>query len=338
RPDPGVAGGDGQLDHPPGDRVEGVEPAPVQVHEPGLRVVAGQEHVVGQGPAVGRGSARGQVLGGGGHRVWGEGRGSGGGHRGPDTRPARPRHTGASPAPAVRPTAAQQIPGPTVRAGGRRGVSVPGPGRGSRLGRRPRHRHPFPESVMCLAPPVAAAAPPAGAARLLRSVARRYWPRLGLTYLLFAVENGLMLLQPLCLGRAIDGLVRGDRGGWWVLAAVYLAHAAVGAVRRVFDTRSFTAIYRDLAAAMVAAQRGRGVPVSRVATRSALSRSLVDFLEHDLPLAMHTFASLAGALVLLWWYDAALAAACTALVGPYWLLARWYRRRLAHHNRDLHDQ
>ena len=131
---------------------------------------------------------------------------------------------------------------------------------------------------MCLAPPVAAAAPPAGAARLLRSVARRYWPRLGLTYLLFAVENGLMLLQPLCLGRAIDGLVRGDRGGWWVLAAVYLAHAAVGAVRRVFDTRSFTAIYRDLAAAMVAAQRGRGVPVSRVATRSALSRSLVDFL------------------------------------------------------------
>ncbi len=188
--------------------------------------------------------------------------------------------------------------------------------------------------------PVIAVEPPARPAGgpVLAALAGRYWPRLALTYGLFVAENVLAVLIPLCLGLAIDSLLRGDRGGWWVVTAAYLGHLAISSARRVYDSRSFTAVYRDLAAEMVVAQRDRGVSVSRVATRSGLARSLVEFLENDLPQAMHTVCSLVGALVLLWFYDPAVAAVAGLLVPPCWLLNRWYRRRLAHHNKVLHDE
>jgi ABC-type multidrug transport system fused ATPase/permease subunit len=175
-------------------------------------------------------------------------------------------------------------------------------------------------------------------ARLLRAITRRYGRRLVLTYVLFLLENGLGLLQPLCLGLAIDDLLRAGRTGLCLLGAAYLGHLLVGAVRRVYDARIFTGVYRELAAEMVAAQRGRGVEVSRVATRSALARALVEFLEYDLPQAMHTICSLVGALALLWLYDLTVAAACALLGAPCWALSVWYRRRLAYHNRALHDE
>src|SRR5262245_4005230 len=188
--------------------------------------------------------------------------------------------------------------------------------------RPPPRPPPAPERTAMLAvvepqaPPPSPPVPPAArpTARLLRAIARRYWPRLALTYVLFILENGLGLLQPLCLGLAIDGLLRGSPGGLCLLAAAYLGHLLVGAARRVYDARIFTGVYRDLAAEMVAAQRGRGVEVSRVATRSALARALVEFLEYDLPQAMHTVCSLVGALALLWLYDFTVAAACALLV------------------------
>lgn len=195
------------------------------------------------------------------------------------------------------------------------------------------------EETGSLPAPAAAARPwTAGARGVLAGLVRRYWPRLALTYLMFAVENLLALLLPMCLGGAIDGLLRGSSSGLLLLLVAYLAHLLAGASRRAYDSRCFTSIYRDVASAMVAEQRGRGVDVSRVAGRSALARSLVEFLESDLPQAMHTGCSLLGALLLLWCYDGRVALLCASVAAPCWLLNAWYRRHLARHNRELHDE
>src|SRR5262249_51622024 len=67
---------------------------------------------------------------------------------------------------------------------------------------------------------------------------------------------------------------------------------------------------------VVLEQRAAGVPVSRVAARSALSRELVDFLERDVAVVVFGLYSLAGSLFWLASRDGLLALACLALGAP----------------------
>src|SRR5689334_22659869 len=85
------------------------------------------------------------------------------------------------------------------------------------------------------------------------------------TYALFNLENLLLLAQPYCLGLAISGLLSGAHGGLAWLAAQHVGWAAVGAVRRAYDTRTFTGLYTELAARVVLEQRRRDVAVSSIA-------------------------------------------------------------------------
>src|SRR5213078_1387892 len=95
--------------------------------------------------------------------------------------------------------------------------------------------------------------------------------------------NLARLALPLMLGWAINELLR----GCWAGLALFLAHGllslGLAVARRMFDTRAFCGIYTDLASSAVVEQRRRGVSVSQVAARSALSRQVVDFFERDVP-------------------------------------------------------
>lgn len=177
-----------------------------------------------------------------------------------------------------------------------------------------------------------------GTRYVLAGIAKRYWFRLLFTYFLFTIENGLALLQPMCLGYAIDDLLAGRRRGLMLLVGAYVAHMIAGAARQAYDSRCFVSIYRDLATQMVSGQRTQDVAVSFVAARSALARSLVDFFEFDLPHVMHALYSLIGSLVLLTIYDSVVAFYCFTLIVPCVTINVWCQRRLSRHNRVLHDE
>ena len=180
--------------------------------------------------------------------------------------------------------------------------------------------------------------PAAGALAPLRAVFRSHRLRLAVTYGLLNVENLIHLLQPLALGVAINGLLRGEAGGLGWLLAQLVGELAVGTARRVYDTRTFTAVYTALACDVVAAQTARGTDVSAVAARTALSREFVVFFEEQVPVAFRTAYSVGGALVMLPVYDWRLVPLCLGLLVPLAVVNRVYARYALRWSGRLNDR
>lgn len=172
----------------------------------------------------------------------------------------------------------------------------------------------------------------------LRGVFRENTRRISLTYFLFSLENFLRLSQPLVLGWAINDLLASSYHGLMWFIAQHLAHLAIGTFRQMYDTRAFTAIYTVLATRLVAEQRSQGIEVSRVAARSAMSRSYVEFFEQYVPLVIRSLFSIGGALIMLAVYDPVLVLYCLGLTVPAYWLNRYYSEKTFVLNGRLHDE
>lgn len=177
-----------------------------------------------------------------------------------------------------------------------------------------------------------------GSTSRMWSIFSAYRWRILATYALFSVENLLRLAQPMALGWAIHDLLRSSMIGLAIFFGQHVLYIALGAVRRLNDTRCFTRIHADLAAGLVLDQRCRRVEVSRVAARSALSREIVDFFERDVTVVIYILFSVVGALVMLYWADWVLVPLCLALLLPAYLLSRWTGRQSLILNGRLNDQ
>ena len=75
--------------------------------------------------------------------------------------------------------------------------------------------------------------------------------RILLVYVLFSLETGLRLVQPLALGLAINDLLRSSFVGLAIFIAQHLAYLVIGSIQRAYDTRVFASIYTELAAQSV---------------------------------------------------------------------------------------
>jgi ABC-type multidrug transport system fused ATPase/permease subunit len=106
----------------------------------------------------------------------------------------------------------------------------------------------------------------------------------------------------------------------------------------MYDTRAFTAIYTEAATSLVCRQRDAGAGVSTVAARSALSRELVEFFEHDMKAVFAAAYGVIGALVMLVVYDGLLAVFCLLTLAPLAVLNRRLARRSLALNAPLNDQ
>jgi hypothetical protein len=158
------------------------------------------------------------------------------------------------------------------------------------------------------------------------------------TYTLFTIENLLRLAQPFALGWAINDLLAGRMLGVGVLVGQHILHLIVGLARQVYDTRTFSAIYSDVATRMIVSQRARGVDVSRITARASLSREFVEFFEHSIPMVMKVSFSVVGSIIMLAWYDGMIVACCLGLLIPAALLSRFYSGWTRRLSRGLHDQ
>lgn len=158
------------------------------------------------------------------------------------------------------------------------------------------------------------------------------------TYSLFVIENLLQLAQPFALGWAINDLLAGTMTGLVVLIAQHILHLVVGLARQVYDTKTFTEIYSDIATRMIVSQRAADVDISRITARASLSREFVDFFEHSIPMIIRVGFSVIGSIIMLAWYDWMIVACCLGLLIPAAFLSRYYSQKTRQLSRGLHDQ
>jgi ABC-type multidrug transport system fused ATPase/permease subunit len=169
-------------------------------------------------------------------------------------------------------------------------------------------------------------------------VFRLYRPQLMLTYTLSFFENLFELLYPLMIGIAIDGLLDGALSSLLPLLLTWTMHAALAALRQLYDARLFARIFREMVAGMVIAQGQKGTSTSHLAARSGLVSELVDYYEYAIPFIIAVLTSFIGALIFLALFDGLLGivAVCVLLVSL--ALNINHRRTTRRLNRALNDQ
>ena len=171
----------------------------------------------------------------------------------------------------------------------------------------------------------------------LQRVLFEFRGRLAVTYTLFATEMLATLLRPYFLGSAIDGLMRGSYVGLIQLSIAHLIYLAVGTVRHMYDTRTFTAIYTSFVTGLLARTSG-DANISRQSAHSTLSRQVVDFLEYDFNYVVEAVYNVFGSLILLMLYNRTVVSICLAVLVPVILLGHRYGRHAIRLNYEQHDE
>lgn len=134
---------------------------------------------------------------------------------------------------------------------------------------------------------------------MLKEIFKKNWKRIILTYSLYNVENVIILLFPITLGRFIDWLIVKDLSSYWPLwelVIILFGFLVIYFSRSVYDTYTFSGIYTKMISNLTKEQILAGVDSSKIVARVGLSRSIVNFFENDLPLWMYSFFSLVGSL------------------------------------------
>ncbi|MEM9563325.1 MAG: ABC transporter six-transmembrane domain-containing protein [Actinomycetota bacterium] len=177
---------------------------------------------------------------------------------------------------------------------------------------------------------------------MLWHLALRFRWRIGLTVTLVVVEAVVGLLFPLFIGIAINGLLDDSLDGVVALGGLGIAALAIGSLRRLIDTRTYTGIYRQVASEMVEAEQGKGTSTSTIAARTTLLTEFVEFLENSMPEIVNTVIGVVGTLVIIANLDIGLFWACLGLLAvilvTYWVTGGLNYRLNQGYNDELERQ
>lgn len=167
---------------------------------------------------------------------------------------------------------------------------------------------------------------------------RLYQWRIALTYTLTLVEDLLELSYPWATGIAINGVLDGHMEYAAPLIIAWTARSTIGLIRRMYDTRLYTQVYNHIVEMTILRQRRAGIPASRVAARSAMSREFVTFFEKDVATLVTTMVGIFGSLGMLLWYDLIIGGMMACLFLPVVIVNNSYVRKSFAFNRELNNQ
>ncbi len=160
--------------------------------------------------------------------------------------------------------------------------------------------------------------------------------RIVATWLLVLIENTLLALIPLFIGRAIDALLAKQPGALWEIAAVMAALIVVSAGRRAYDTRAYGTMRVEFGAELV--RRIGSRPVSRVNARLDMSREIVDFLEGYVPVLFTAVVQLVVSIAVLWVFDPRLGVSALTVIAALGIIYAMFHRRFYRLNAVLNAQ
>ena len=147
----------------------------------------------------------------------------------------------------------------------------------------------------------------------LKTLLRRFWKKTLVTWLLVVLEGFCLLLLPLAIGWAVDDLLKDEMHGIVQLGALCVGLLIIGAIRRFYDTRIYSGIFRKVSIELVTREKSRGTSLSKISARTNLFTEFIKFLENSIPDIFNHFISLAGTLCIIVFINFQVFVAC--LVG-----------------------
>lgn len=148
---------------------------------------------------------------------------------------------------------------------------------------------------------------------LLTLIKRFKW-RVSLTVIVVIIEAMLGVLYPLFIGYAINDLLEKSYQGLIELAVLGACSLLVGSLRRLYDTRVYAAIYKEVSPEMVMKEHEKGSSVSTISARASLLNEFVDFLESDMPEVITAIVGIIGILVVIATLNTNVFIACIVLL------------------------
>lgn len=172
---------------------------------------------------------------------------------------------------------------------------------------------------------------------VLKNLFLKHKYQLAVTYVLFSIETLGGLLRFYFFGEAVNGIIKGSYSGLLILAAVHIVYLSAGTARHIYDTRTYSAIYTSLVTKLLNRKFGK-TDISKLSAHSNLAREFVDFLEQDLIYVLEAVYNLAGSLIILFFYDKIIAAACAGILLPVMLVSYVYGKRMKGLHQKKNDE
>lgn len=119
-----------------------------------------------------------------------------------------------------------------------------------------------------------------------------------------------MLMFPLAMGIAIDGMLQQTYLGLYALGGLGCLTVVVGSARRFHDTRVYSRIYIAAGEEIVEQERGANAEVSGTSARTKMAMELVEFFESSFPSIIECVIGIGGALVMIWFLQSNVFAGC----------------------------
>ncbi len=165
---------------------------------------------------------------------------------------------------------------------------------------------------------------------------RHFRWQIALTWLLVLLENTLLALIPLFVGRAIDALLGQDPKALWEVGFVMAALVILATARRIYDTRCYGTMRVLFGTELVRRMRDR--PVSEVNARLDMGREVVDFLESHAPELLTSAIQVVVGIAVLWTFDSRLGASGLAIMAGLAAIYALFHQAFHSLNGDLNTQ
>ncbi|HBE66605.1 MAG TPA: hypothetical protein DDW52_00515 [Planctomycetaceae bacterium] len=156
--------------------------------------------------------------------------------------------------------------------------------------------------------------------------------------MLVGFEAALMLLFPLVIGVAIDGLLQQVYFGLYLLGLLGGLSVITGAARRLYDTRLYAVMYAKAAEQIVVQQRNCKSNVSVTTARTNMAKELVEFMENSFPATIDCLIGLAGTLVVVWLLQIHVFVACLIATCFIIFIYAWTSPRTLALNEGANDE
>lgn len=172
----------------------------------------------------------------------------------------------------------------------------------------------------------------------LRQLIKRFRSKVSVTWLLVALEGLSLLLMPLVIGRAVDGLINGERTGLFQLGGLCLFLLIAGAGRRFYDTRIYGRIFRIVSAEIVRREATKKTTLSATSARVNLFSEFIEFLENTMPEIINQFLGFSGTLCIIYFFDVRVFSVCLAGAFLIVLLYLFNQTKMFNLNRGQNDE